>query len=478
MSDNTPRNDNTPGGSEETPGGAPGWAPPPAPLASAWRPGSPLPPPGGGAGVPHPSSTPTGGGGSSPRVLLAIILLAAAAGLGYVFGHNTLSKSENFASGAAPGSSSGSGSVGNGSSGNGAVPGFGSSGLGSTGPGFPGFNGGSNSSTNTSPTPGAGSPTDVAKLAAGITPDLVDISSTFSYQSAAGEGTGIVIGSNGVVLTNNHVIEGATAISVTDLGNHRTYKATVLGYDWSHDIAVLKLTGASGLKVAPIASGTATVGEGVVAVGNAGGLGGTPTAAGGSITKVDQSISASDDLTDSSEQLTGLLEVNADVQAGDSGGSLINSAGKVVGVDTAASVSYSFENSGGQGYAIPIATAMKYADAIRAGKSSATTHVGPTAFLGVETSAVELNPYGFGSQPGTSSGAEVRELLAGEPAEKAGIEVGDVITGLGGAAVTSPASLVADLVPYHPGQKVVLTWVDTSGTTHSQTITLASGPAQ
>ena len=144
--------------------------------------------------------------------------------------------------------------------------------------------------------------------------------------------------STGEILTNNHVIDGATSISVTDVGNGKTYKATVVGYDKSHDIAVLQLQGASGLKTAKIGdSSKATVGESVVAIGNAGGTGGTPSAAGGSIVALNQQITASDELGGASEQLTGLIEVNADVQPGDSGGSLVDSAGQVIGIDTAAS---------------------------------------------------------------------------------------------------------------------------------------------
>ena len=186
-------------------------------------------------------------------------------------------------------------------------------------------NGSSGSGTNST-----GSPADTAAIAAKVSPALVDINSTFGYQSAQGAGTGIVLTSNGEILTNNHVINGATKISVTDVGNGKTYTAKVVGYDDSHDIAVLQLQGASGLQTAKLAdSSTAAVGAGVVAIGNAGGTGGTPSYAGGSITALNQSITASDDLDGANEQLTGLIEVNANIQPGDSGGSLVNTAGSV-----------------------------------------------------------------------------------------------------------------------------------------------------
>ena len=241
---------------------------------------------------------------------------------------------------------------------------------------------------------GSGSPSNVSAIAATVDPGLVDINSTFGYEQASGAGTGIVLTSTGEILTNNHVIDGATAISVTDVGNGKTYKATVVGYDATQDIAVLQLQGASGLKVANIGdSSKATVGEGVVAIGNAGGTGGTPSAAGGSIIALNQPITASDELGGTSEQLTGLIEVNADVQPGDSGGSLVNGAGQVIGIDTAASgtngandpfAAYESGGSGNQGFAIPINEALTIARQMVAGTASATVHIGSTAFLGVE----------------------------------------------------------------------------------------------
>src|SRR6202007_1339473 len=101
---------------------------------------------------------------------------------------------------------------------------------------------------------------------------------------------------NGEILTNNHVVNGATSVSVTDVGNGKTYKATVVGYDESQDIAVLQLSGASGLTTAATGnSSTVQVGDSVVALGNAGGVGGTPSVAAGTVTALNQSITASDE---------------------------------------------------------------------------------------------------------------------------------------------------------------------------------------
>src|SRR6202044_2804254 len=143
---------------------------------------------------------------------------------------------------------------------------------------------------------------------------------------------------------------GATSVSVTDIGNGKTYKATVVGYDETKDVAVLQLTGASGLTTANLGdSSTVGVGNSVVALGNAGGLGGTPSVATGTVTALNQSITASDESSGTAENLTGLIETNANIQAGDSGGPLVNSHGQVIAMDTAASTNYEFGGTGGTG---------------------------------------------------------------------------------------------------------------------------------
>ena len=351
------------------------------------------------------------------------------------------------------------------------------SGWGYSDPWSYGYGDGSSSSAGT-PTQGSGAPSNVSAVAAAASPGLVDINSRLGYEGASGAGTGIVLTSTGEILTNNHVIDGATSISVTDVGNGKTYKATVVGYDKTHDIAVLQLQGASGLKTAKIGdSSKAAVGEAVVAVGNAGGTGGTPSAAGGSIIALNQHITASDELGGASEQLTGLIEVNADVQPGDSGGSLVDSAGQVIGIDTAASGAngdafalYASGSAGNQGFAIPINEALTIAREVVAGKASATVHIGGTAFLGVLLAA---DPFG-GS--GVSSAA-VSGVIDGGTAAKAGLADGDVITSLGGHAVDSATTLSTLMAGYHPGTKVELGWTDVNGQSHTATVVLGSGPA-
>ncbi len=277
------------------------------------------------------------------------------------------------------------------------------------------------------------------------------------------------------MLTNNHVVDGATSISATDIGNGQTYKATVLGYDRSHDIALIQLSSASGLSTAPLgdSSGLA-VGDSIVAVGNAGGVGGTPSAAAGSVTSLGQTITAGSS-DGSSEQLSGLIEVNADVQPGDSGGPLVDTSGRVVGVDTAASAGMSFQSASSQGYAVPLNQAMTIVKQIQSGASTATVHVGPTAFLGVEVQSASGQ---FGGQgAATQSGALVVGLLSGSPAESSGLQAGDTITAIGGQSVESPNALTAQIQSHKPGDKVTLEWMDQSGRQHTADITLAAGPA-
>jgi S1-C subfamily serine protease len=351
----------------------------------------------------------------------------------------------------------------------------------------------------------AGSPTSTSKtelstsqIASSVDPGLVDVKATLGYQGAFSLGTGIVLTSNGEILTNNHVINGATSVSVTDIGNGKTYKATVVGYDESQDIAVLQLSGASGLTTATTGdSNSVAVGNSVVGLGNAGGVGGTPSVAAGTVTALNQSITATDESSASSEQLSGLIETNADIQSGDSGGPLVNSHGQVIGMDTAASTNYQFGGAGNggfgnsgsgssssgssgstgsatQGYAIPIDTALNIAKEIAGGQASSTVHVGATAFLGLE---IGSTGQGQGFQNQTTPGVEIAGTQSGTPAASAGIVANDVVTAVNGKSVTTGTQIQEALVGLHPGDKVTLTWTDTSGQSHTATVTLATGPA-
>jgi S1-C subfamily serine protease len=327
------------------------------------------------------------------------------------------------------------------------------------------------SSTNGSS--GSGSVASSSALST-VADGLVNINVTIGSQGKAAA-TGIVLTSNGEVLTNNHVVNGATTISATDLGNGQTYQATVVGYDRTADIAVIQLSGASGLKTAPLGSSTSVaVGDGVVALGNAGGTG-TPTAASGSVTGLDRSITASDEGGGNAERLTGLIEVDAGIQPGDSGGALVDQSGNVIGVNTAASAGYSFQGTT-DGYAVPIDTALSLAGQIENGDASATVHIGATAFLGVAMSSTSGQSGFFGGQSNLA-GATIAGVQSGSPAAQAGLAAGDTIVAIDGATIDSSSTLVAALGTHHPGDKVTVTWVDQSGSQHSASVTLASGPA-
>ena len=283
----------------------------------------------------------------------------------------------------------------------------------------------------------------------------------------------MVLTPSGEVLTNNHVVQGTTRISVTDIGNGKTYAATVVGYDRTADIAVLQLQGASGLQTVALGdSSKVTVGDRVVALGNAGGAGGTPKVAAGVVTALHQAITAADPGGGNAQRLTSLIETNAAIRPGDSGGPLNNDLGQVIGMDAASSAGFDVRPAVTQGYAIPINEALAIAQQIEAGASSSTVHVGPTGFLGVE-----IVPQSQLAGPGiTQSGAVVGGVLSGLPAQKAGLSQGDIITAVNGQTVTTANELNQLISPHRPGDKVQVQWVDPSGQTHTATVTLASGP--
>ena len=342
---------------------------------------------------------------------------------------------------------------------------------------------------------------DANAIAAKISPAIVNITVSNDITSSGGAATGIVLTSDGYVLTNNHVVNGSTDIRATDVGNGQTYTAAVVGYDVTRDIALIKLDGASGLATAGIGdSASLAVGDTVVGVGNAGGDGGAPTVAAGTVVALDQQIVAGDAGGTDAEQLSGLIQTDANIQSGDSGGPLVDTNGAVVGVMTAASATngssygYGYGSSGNEGYAVPIATALQIVDQIKSGQASATVHIGETGFLGVQTTDSGAqgygsggygygDPYGYGNGSGGQSGAggsgaTVAGVISGSPAGQAGLTAGDVITAVDGDAVASASDLGDLIAAHHPGDKVTVTWTDTSGSQKSASVTLVQGPAK
>ena len=319
-------------------------------------------------------------------------------------------------------------------------------------------------------------PASTSAIASRVDPGLVNISVSNTTTGFRGEATGMVLTPSGVVLTNNHVIQGATNVRATDVGNGRTYTASVVGYDRGGDVAVIQLHGASGLQTVPLGdSSSLGVGAPVTALGNAGGGGGTPRVATGAVAGLGRSIVASDLGGGNSERLAGLIETSAAVLPGDSGGPLVNDAGQVIGMDAAAAStngSYVAQSTTAQSFAIPINEALGVVKAVENGPVATGVHVGPTAFLGVAV----VPPQFVGPQASQSQGVMIGAALRGYPAAAAGLAKGDVITSVDGQPVTSPSTLTDLLTAHHPGDTVRIGWTDPSGASHSTTVKLASGP--
>jgi S1-C subfamily serine protease len=307
-----------------------------------------------------------------------------------------------------------------------------------------------------SPAGAAGHTTHPVKAAPNV--GIVDIYTTLGYQNGLAAGTGMIVSRSGEVLTNNHVIAGATKFKVVDVTTHRKYSATVVGYSIARDIAVLQLAHASGLRT--VKRGGAIplhVGMHVVARGNAQGRGGPPKTARGQIIALHQQIVAKDEVGDS-ETLNNVIATNAPVVPGYSGGPLENSQNRVLGIVAAGSTSGVH-----RGFAIPLKQALQIARRIMSGKGNAIVHVGPTAFLGV----------GF-----NDASAKVSHVLAGKPADIAGLVVGDVITSLNGTKISSASDVRQAVLSLAPGKAVPIGWTDTNGAAQTGTITPISGPPQ
>jgi S1-C subfamily serine protease len=310
-----------------------------------------------------------------------------------------------------------------------------------------------------SPAGAAGHSTS-ARVKAGANVGIVDIYTTL-YENGRAAGTGMILTRSGEVLTNNHVISGATKLRVVDVTTHRRYSATVVGYSVSRDIALLQLAHASSLRT--IKRGGAVplqVGMRVLARGNAQGQGGKPKVARGRIIALHQQITAKDELGDP-ETLNNMIATNAPVVPGYSGGPLENSQNRVLGIVTAGSTS-----GVSRGFAIPIRQALQIVRRIESGRSNAIVHVGPTAFLGV----------GLDDAPG--GGAEITKILPGKPADLAGLVRGDVITSLNGVAISSKADVRQTVLSLVPGKTVPIGWTDSKGVAQSGDITPISGPPQ
>jgi S1-C subfamily serine protease len=349
------------------------------------------------------------------------------------------------------------------------------------------FRGNGNTTSQSQPPPTSSSATanlsaaDISTIAAKVDKGVVDIDTELGFQNGQAAGTGMILTANGEILTNNHVIDGATKITVTVIDTGKSYTAKVVGTDPTDDVAVIQLQNASGLKpITTAKASTVSIGDPVVAVGNAGGRGGTPSVAAGSVVALNQTITATDDNGANAERLTDLIQVDAAIEAGDSGGPLANASGDVIGMDSAAEVSGArFRSDSTAGYAITIEKAISVAQQIESGKATSTIHIGLPAFLGVQiagTGTGNGNGRSRNTAPSTA-GALIAGVEQGTPADDIGLATGDTITSVNGQAVTSASGLTTALSGSHPGDQVTIGWTDASGGQHSAKAMLTTGPA-
>ncbi|WP_082485626.1 S1C family serine protease [Rathayibacter sp. Leaf296] len=329
-----------------------------------------------------------------------------------------------------------------------------------------GYGSGSGSGSSSS----TGTTTDAVPASTAQTTGVVTIVSDLTYQGARSAGTGVILTSDGMILTNNHVVEGATGIAVTVESTGETYTARVVGTDATNDVAVLQLEDASGLTPATLDTDGVAVGDSVTAVGNAEGTGDLVAAA-GTVTALGQSITTQSETGIAGETLQGLIQVDADIVSGDSGGPLVDASGAVVGIDTAASSG----SADITGFAIPIATALDIVAQIEAGADTATIEIGYPAFLGVSLSS-GASPSASAAGGAGAAGAVVGGVIEGTPAATVGLAAGDVVTAVDGTPVASADALSAALADREPGESVTLSWIDASGSAHSAPVTLTEGP--
>ena len=295
-----------------------------------------------------------------------------------------------------------------------------------------------------------GQPKDIQGILAKVQPGVVSIRTSsfqggdlFGTQPVRGAGTGMIISPDGDVLTNAHVVNGATSIKVTLFGETEARDADLLGSNPASDVAVVKIRNASNLPTVQLGdSGRIQVGDSVVAIGNALALPGGPSVTQGIVSAKDRSIDADD------VQLGSLIQTDAAINPGNSGGPLVNSDGEVIGMNTA--IRGDAQNIG---FAIAINTVKPQIDALRRGGGSVTSR----AFLGVnaQTLTPEMrDQFGFEAE----AGAVVVDTTPGSPAENGGLRRADVITSFDGTRITTAEGLVSAVQAKKPGDRVEIVY--------------------
>ena len=262
-----------------------------------------------------------------------------------------------------------------------------------------------------------------------------------------GLGSGVIFDNQGDILTNNHVVEGATSLSVK-LADGTQLNATLVGRDPSQDVAVVKIDPAKAPAIATLGdSNTVKLGQPVVAIGSPETLANTVTA--GIVSGTNRQI----------DTYAGLIQTDTAINPGNSGGPLVNAQGQVIGLNTLGLAS---QGDQGLNFAIPINTAKQVAQSVMSKGNGAV--VNSRAYLGVSVDALS-----------TTQGASVSKVETGAPAEQAGVQAGDVITAVNGTTLNSTTTLGSMLSTLKPGDKVTLT-VDRNGSTQTLTATLGAYP--
>ena len=287
----------------------------------------------------------------------------------------------------------------------------------------------------------AGQPLDIQGVLAKVQPAVVAIGVEGSQ--GRGAGTGVILTEDGEVLTNNHVIEGATTIEVTVNGESTPRQADLIGTEPSADLALIKIRGASGLTKAELGSSAgARVGDDVVAIGNALALPGGPTVTEGIISAKDRTLAEAG--------LDGLIQTDAAINQGNSGGPLVNAAGEVIGINTAV-IRGGMSEAEGIGLAIAIDTAKPIIEALRKGGIPAADR----AFLGV--SSQDLTPEVRDNiETPANAGAVVAEVVPGSAADAAGLRRLDVIVKIDGRDVQSAVNVGSTIRTKKPGDTVTI----------------------
>ena len=331
------------------------------------------------------------------------------------------------------------------------------------------------------PTEATGAPAAIntAAVAKAVEPAVVDVNTVLDPLegggATGGAGTGVIVSPDGEIVTNNHVVSGADRIAVTIPG-HGTHQATFVGSDPTKDIAVIKVTGVSNLPTVTWGNSSAVqVGTPVVAIGNALGLGGEPTVTQGIISATGRTITAADQTGANPETLHGLLQTDAPIAPGNSGGPLVNASDQVVGMDTAAASAGSVGAS--LGFAIPSNRVHTIAGEIAAHEHLPGLVYGRPTFLGVAVvsssqatsnpfgpgfgsfgfGSFGVNPFGLGPSTPTKPGLVVEAVGPGSGAANAGLQAGEEITAVDGTAVSTPAALSKVVKSHKPGQELTLT---------------------